>query len=65
MLYECIGMLEDDFRTVIVLRDLQNLSYKDIASVLSCNEGTIKSRLNRARKKLRDIVTKQITENEG
>ena len=65
MLNECIEMLDDDFRTVIVLRDLQNLSYKDIASVLSCNEGTVKSRLNRARKKLRDIITKKLQENES
>lgn len=65
MLYECIEMLDDDFRTVIVLRDLQNLSYKDIASILSCNEGTVKSRLNRARKKLRDIVTKKLLDSEG
>ena len=64
MLYECIDMLDDDFRTVIVLRDLQNLSYKDIASVLSCSEGTVKSRLNRARKKLRDIVAKRLQESE-
>ncbi len=65
MLYECIEMLDDDFRTVIVLRDLQNLSYKDIASILSCNEGTIKSRLNRARKKLRDIITNKLQESES
>ncbi len=65
MLYECIEMLDDDFRMVIVLRDLQNLSYKDIASILSCNEGTIKSRLNRARKKLRDIITNKLQESES
>ncbi len=65
MLYDCIEMLDDDFRMVIVLRDLQNLSYKDIASILSCNEGTIKSRLNRARKKLRDIITNKLQESES
>lgn len=65
MLHECIEMLDDDFRTVIILRDLQNLSYKDIASILSCNEGTVKSRLNRARKKLRDIITIKLQESES
>lgn len=65
MINECIEMLDDDFRTVIVLRDLQNLSYKDIASILSCNEGTVKSRLNRARKKLRDIITIKLQESES
>ncbi len=61
MLYESIDSLDDDFRIVIVLRDLQGLSYKDIASVLSCNEGTVKSRLNRARNKLKEIITKKMS----
>lgn len=61
MLYESIDSLDDDFRTVIVLRDIQGLSYRDIASVLSCNEGTVKSRLNRARNKLKEIITKKLS----
>ncbi len=61
MLYDSIDSLDDDFRTVIVLRDMQGLSYKDIASVLSCNEGTVKSRLNRARNKLKEIITKKLS----
>lgn len=60
ILYESIDKLDEDFKTVIVLRDLQNLSYKEIANILSCNEGTVKSRLNRARNKLKDIVTKNL-----
>lgn len=61
MLYDSIDSLDDDFRTVIVLRDMQGLSYKDIASVLSCNEGTVKSRLNRARNKLKEIISKNLS----
>jgi RNA polymerase sigma-70 factor (ECF subfamily) len=61
MLYESIDSLDDDFRAVIVLRDIQGLSYRDIASVLSCNEGTVKSRLNRARSKLKQIITKKLS----
>lgn len=61
MLYDSIDSLDDDFRTVIVLRDVQGLSYRDIASVLSCNEGTVKSRLNRARNKLKEIITKKLS----
>lgn len=61
MLYESIDSLDDDFRVIIVLRDIQGLSYKDIASVLSCNEGTVKSRLNRARSKLKEIITKKLS----
>lgn len=65
MLYDSIDSLDDDFRTVIVLRDMQGLSYKDIASVLSCNEGTVKSRLNRARNKLKEIITKKLLNTES
>lgn len=65
MLYDSIDSLDDDFRAVVVLRDIQGLSYKDIASILSCNEGTVKSRLNRARKKLREIITKKLPDVES
>lgn len=61
MLYDSIDSLDEDFRIVIVLRDIQGLSYRDIASVLSCNEGTVKSRLNRARNKLKEIITKKLS----
>lgn len=60
VLYDSIDTLDDDFKNVIVLRDLHGLSYKEISIVLECNEGTIKSRLNRARKKLKELMIKNM-----
>ena len=45
--------LSEGEREVIVLRDLQDCSYDEIARVLGCRVGTVKSRLNRARWQLR------------
>ena len=55
---EAIDKLSEDHRTVIVLRDINNLSYEEIAVILNCSEGTVKSRINRARSALRDILSK-------
>ena len=51
-----IAMLDDDSREVIVLRDMQGLAYEDIARSLACELGTVKSRLARARGKLRSLL---------
>jgi len=50
--------LEPKYRNIIALRYYQDLSYEDIAEVLNCPLGTVKSRLNYALKKLRDIMNK-------
>jgi RNA polymerase sigma-70 factor (ECF subfamily) len=48
--------LSDPLRAVIVLRYYQRLSYAEIAQVLQISDGTVKSRLNLAHKKLRDVL---------
>ena len=48
-----IKKLSKPFRTVIILRDVQNLSYDDISKIENVPVGTIKSRINRARLQLR------------
>ena len=48
-----IDSLSDEFRAVIILSDLQQLSYEEVANVLKIPTGTVKSRLNRARNALR------------
>lgn len=53
ILYKCIDNLADDHKQIIILRDLQELSYREISDVLNCSEGTVKSRLSRARTKLK------------
>lgn len=56
-----VAELEDDFNEVIVLRDLQGLSYEEIADILQCPVGSIKSRLHRARKKLLAKLKNRVT----
>ena len=48
--------LRPDFRALIVMRDMQGLSYKEIGDVLGCPEKAVKSRLFRARSKLRELL---------
>lgn len=55
-----IDQLPDKFREVCVMRDIQELSYQEISELLDIPEGTVKSRLNSARIKLRKILEKQI-----
>lgn len=45
------------YRTVVTLRDMEDYSYNEIAEVLQCDLGTVKSRLARARGKLREILS--------
>jgi len=49
---KAIDQLGDKFKTVILLRDIQELSYEDISSIVGVPIGTIKSRINRARLQL-------------
>lgn len=49
-----INSLPDDQREVLVLRDIEDLAYEDIAKILNCEAGTVKSRLHRARMELKD-----------
>ncbi len=52
----CIKTLMPDFRSVIVLVDLEGLNYEEVADALKSPLGTIKSRLARARQKMRDCL---------
>ena len=51
-----IRELPEDMRAAVVLRDIQGLSYEDIAEALGANVGTIKSRISRGREKLREKI---------
>jgi RNA polymerase sigma-70 factor (ECF subfamily) len=60
------GALEDlavEFREAIVLRELEGLSYKEIADIAGVPIGTVMSRLARARKRLQSYLTKTASEN--
>lgn len=51
---QMLAVLSDEHRQVIVLRELQGLSYDEIAEALSIPRGTVESRLHRARQALKD-----------
>lgn len=55
-LRESLGELPDDLRRVLILRDLQGFSYKEIADQLNLAEGTVKSRIHRGRAELAEKI---------
>lgn len=55
-LAQALEHLPPDFREVIVLREIEGLSYKEISEVVEVPVGTIMSRLSRARKRLQDAL---------
>lgn len=57
LLQEAIGQLKEEYRQVIVLRDMQQFSYEEIGQMLHLSLGTVKSRINRARKELCEILS--------
>ena len=60
MVYDTIAQLPDDLRTAIMLREMEGMSYEDIALTMDCPIGTVRSRIFRARdaidEKLRPLV---------
>lgn len=53
----CVRMLPEALRDVFVLRELEGKTYQDIAEITSCNLGTVKSRLSRARSSFAQLIT--------
>lgn len=53
---QSLAELPDDQRLVIILSDIQGLSYQEIARITAANLGTVKSRLSRGRARLRDML---------
>ena len=58
---EMICKLPEHFRIVIILRELQGLSYEEIAKITKTNVGTVKSRISRARNRLQECLKPYIT----
>lgn len=52
----CLSTLIPDFRSVVILVDVHNMEYEEVSSILKSPLGTIKSRLARARQKMRDCL---------
>ncbi len=60
-LINSINKLSSDDKAIIILRDIHGLSYDELSKVTSQNLGTVKSRLSRARQKLKKILTETVT----
>lgn len=53
---QLIDEMKEEYRLVIILRELEGYSYEEIAQLLSCSLGTVKSRISRARSYLKDRI---------
>jgi len=58
MIMEAIQKIPPIFREILILRDIQELSYEEISEITNIPNGTIKSRLNRGRSHLQSILIK-------
>jgi RNA polymerase sigma-70 factor, ECF subfamily len=56
LVHRAISQLEEDQRMLVVLRDIEGLSYEEIVEITDLAVGTVKSRLHRAREKLANII---------
>jgi RNA polymerase sigma-70 factor (ECF subfamily) len=59
VLQGALAKLSPELRETVILRDLQEMEYREIANVLKIPEGTVKSRLNRGRAELGRLLRKQ------
>ena len=61
----CVTRLSDRYATIVTLYYLKGISYDEIAEVMSVPLGTLKTWMFRARKQLRTIVEKELTDNDA
>ncbi|HAA74390.1 TPA: RNA polymerase subunit sigma [Candidatus Latescibacteria bacterium] len=57
-LQQALTALSPEFRSTLVLREIDGLSYREVGQTLGCSEGTVKSRICRARRQLRRELTR-------
>lgn len=58
MVHKAMQKISPEHKMVLVLREFNDMSYEDMAQVLNCSLGTVKSRLNRARQALKEEIEK-------
>ena len=57
MVEDALAKVNPNFRAAVVLRDIEGLSYEEIAAILEISLGTVKSRILRGREALRKVLT--------
>lgn len=62
MVHKALDRLPEDYKTVIVLRDLEELNTQEVADMLEISEGAVRVRLHRARQALRALIDKKLTD---
>lgn len=60
LVQQALGDLDDEQRQIVVLRDVEDLSYEEIADLLEVPRGTVKSRLHRARAQLAKLLQRRV-----
>jgi RNA polymerase sigma-70 factor, ECF subfamily len=60
LIQDAINALDEDHRLILVLRDVQNMSYDDISTITGLALGTVKSRLHRARMSLKEKLSSHL-----
>lgn len=65
IVHGCLAELDPDFREVLILRDVEDLSYEEVGEITGLPEGTVKSRLHRARAMLKASVERKLGEKVG
>jgi RNA polymerase sigma-70 factor (ECF subfamily) len=60
LLQDALNQLDDDHRKIVLLRDVEDLSYEEISDLLDIPRGTVKSRLHRARAELARRLNRQV-----
>jgi RNA polymerase sigma-70 factor (ECF subfamily) len=60
VLAEALSEIDPDYRSIILLRDVEDLAYDEIAEALDIATGTVKSRLHRARSQLARLLSRNL-----
>ena len=61
VVHSALAEIPEAFRSAVILRDLEGMSYEEVAEVLECGVGTIKSRILRGRRALKEVLEPVLT----